>query len=279
MKLKTIAIPSAIVVFLAFFYWPTFRWLVHSWLSNPYYSHGFLIPLVSGFFVWTKRGELKRGEPSIIGAYAVALGAFVYILGFVWGIRFLSAFSLLIVLGGLVLLLYGAKAARSMVFPLCFLIFMIPLPFIQEMGFHLQSISTDSSAWLLEVVGLSVTTVGPEIHVGDIVFTVGLPCSGINTLIALLALAAVYAYLLMGPLYKRAILFVIAFPIAILANIFRIAAVILVANNHGTDVAMGFFHDLSSVLFFLLAFLCLVLLGRLLRCRLRVLVLRRQRWN
>lgn len=275
MKLKTIAIPLAIVAFLTLFYWPIFRWLVQSWLSNPYYSHGFLVPLVAGFFVWTKRHELKRKEPPIIGAFVLALGAYAYILGFVWDMRFLCAFSLLIVLSGVVLSLFGTKAIRSIVFPLCFLIFMIPLPFLQEIGFSLQSISVHSSAWFLGVMGLSVTTVGAEIHLGDTAFTIGLPCSGINTLIALLALAAVYAYLLTGPVYKRGILFAIALPIAILANVLRITSVILVANYHGTDVAMGFFHDFSSVLFFLIAFLCLVLLGRLLGCKLRFPILRK----
>ena len=276
MKLKKIIISLVVVVLLlALFYWPTFRWLVLSWLSNSYYTHGFLVPLISGFFIWTKRDELKSREPSIIGAFVLALGALVYIFGIIWDMRFLSAFSLLIVLGGLVFLFFGTRAMRSIVFPLCFLIFMIPLPFIQEIGFYLQTISVYSSAWLLTVVRFSVTTVGPEIHLGDAIFTIGLPCSGINTLIALLALVAVYVYLLMGPVYKRTILFILAFPLAILANILRIASIILVANYRGEETAMGWFHDLSSPLFFLVAFLCLVLLGRLVRCRLRVHVLRK----
>lgn len=270
MNLRRIILPLAIVAVLTSFYWPTFRWLVQSWLSNPYYTHGFLIPLVSGFFIWTKRDELKRREPSIIGAIVMILGAFIYILGFIWDMRFLPALSLPIVISGLCLSFYGAKATRSIVFPLCFLIFMIPLPFLEEVGYSLQSISVHSSTLLLGLLGLTVNTIGPEIHLGDMIFTIGLPCSGINTLIALLALAAVYAYLLTGPLYKRAILFAVALPIAILANMLRIASIILVANYYGSDVAMGFFHSFSSLLFFLIAFLCLVLLGRLLRCRLRV---------
>lgn len=275
MKLKTIAVPIAIVAFIALLYWPTsvFGWLVQSWLSNPYYSHGFLVPLVSGFFAWTKRHELKKREPSIIGAFVLALGILVYILGFVQNMRFLTAFSFLIVLSGLLLSFYGKKTTRLMVFPLCFLIFMIPLPYIQEIGFFLQSISVHSSAWLLKALGLAITTVGTEIHLGDNVFTVGLACSGINTLIALLALVLVYVYLLMGAFYRRTLLFVIAFPVAILANIFRITAIILVANYYGTALATGLFHDLSSPLFFIIAFLCLVWLGRLLRCRIKIPVI------
>jgi len=275
MKRRTILIALVGIAVIALVYWPTFRWLVQSWLSNPYYSHGFLVPLISGFIVWTKRSELKASEPSIIGAFVLTLGAFVYILGFVWAMRFLPAFSLLIVLGGLSLLFFGTRATRAIIFPLSFLIFMIPLPFIQELGFSLQTISVHSSAWLVRVFGLPVTTVGPEIHLGDIVFTIGLPCSGINTLIALLALAAVYGYLLLGPVYKRAILFIIAFPLAIGANTLRIASLILIAKYHGVEAVSGFYHDISSPLFFVIAFLFLILLGRILGCRLRVPASRR----
>jgi len=270
MKLKKIVIPVTIVAFLSLVYWPIFRWLVQSWLSNDYYSHGFLVPLVSGFFIWTKRHELKTREPSIIGAFILALGGLIYILGLVWDMRFLSSFSLLIVLSGLSFSFYGTKATRLMLFPLCFLIFMIPLPFMQEVGFSLQSISVRSSTWLLGVMGLPITTIGPEIHLEGNVFTIGLACSGINTLIALLALAAVYVYILRGAFYRRTVLFIIALPIAILANILRIAAIILVANFYGVAIATGFFHDLSSFIFFVIAFLFLILLGKLLQCRIGV---------
>jgi exosortase len=270
MKRKTIAVLIAVIALLTLLYWPVFRWLVQSWLSNSYYSHGFLVPLVSGFFAWTKRRELRKREPSIIGAFVLALGVLIYILSFVWDIRFLTTFSLLIVLSGLLLAFCGKKITRSLVFPLCFIISMIPLPYIQEIGFSLQYISVHSSAWLLKVIGLPITTSGTEIHLGDSTFTIGLACSGINTLIALLSLVAVYAYMLTGAFYRKALLFVIAFPVAILANILRVTTIILVANYFGTAVAMGVFHDLSSLIFFVIAFLCLVLLGRLLRCRMKV---------
>ena len=269
MKRKTIVVLTVIVAILAALYWPIFRWLVQSWLSNSYYSHGFLVPLVSGFFAWTKRRELQTREPSISGIFILALGILVYILGYVWDIRFLSAFSLLIVLSGLLLSFYGKKPARAMVFPICFLIFMIPLPYIQEIGFFLQSTSVHSSAWLLKVLGLPITTIGTEIHLRENIFTVGLACSGINTLISLLALVLVYVYLLACAYYKRTILFIIAFPIAVLANIFRITAIILVADHYGTSIAMGLFHDLSSLIFFILAFLFMILLGWILRCRIK----------
>lgn len=270
MKLKRVIAPLAISIFLVLIYLPTFRWLVQSWVHDPNYSHGFLIPLVSGFIIWRKRRELKRAGPSDIGAAVLALGFSVYIVGFVWNIRSLSAFSFLIVLSGLILYFYGVKAIRSLAFPLGFLVFMIPPPFMEKIGYSLQSDSIHSSSWFLKAVGLHVTTAGPEIHLGNTAFTIGLPCSGINMLIALLALAAVLAYILTGPVYKRAILFVVAFPIAILANIVRIVSIILIAHYYNVKFATGFYHDISSLLFFLVAFLFLVLLSRLLGCKLAI---------
>jgi exosortase len=269
-KLKRVIAPLLISAFLLLIYFPTFRWLVQSWLHDPNYTHGFLIPLVSGFMIWRKRHELQRAGPSDIGVVVLALGFSVYIVGFVWNIRSLSAFSFLIVLSGLILYFYGTKAIRSLAFPLGFLLFMIPPPFLERMDYSLQSNSIHASAWFLKAVGLPVTTAGPEIHLGDDTFTIGLPCSGINMLIALLALAAVFAYILTGPVYRRAILFVVAFPIAILANIIRIISIILIAHYYNVKFATGFYHDISSLLFFLVAFLFLVLLSWLLGCKLAI---------
>ncbi|MEE8469713.1 MAG: archaeosortase/exosortase family protein, partial [Dehalococcoidia bacterium] len=110
MNLKRVVAILAIVAVVGLLYWPVFRWLVQSWLSDPYYSHGFLVPLVSGFFVWTKRRQLRGGEPSGTGVFVITLGAFLYVLGFVWGMRFLSAFSLLIVLSGASFSFLGTRA-------------------------------------------------------------------------------------------------------------------------------------------------------------------------
>ncbi|MDY6912231.1 MAG: exosortase/archaeosortase family protein [Chloroflexota bacterium] len=267
MKPKTIIITVILVAVITLFYWPTFRWLVNSWLSSDYYSHGFLVPLISGFFIWIKRDQLRERQPSILGTIALGLGALFYILGSFWEIRFLNGISLIIVITALSLSFLGIRSTRVLVFPLAFLVFMVPPPFIQDLGYHLQTIAVNSSTWLLETLGLPITSNGPEIHLEDASFTVGLACSGTNSLIALLALAAVYVYLLSGPSYKRSILFVLSLPLAILANTLRIAAIIIIAYYSNTDAAMTF-HDWSNPLFFLIAFGLLILIGRLMKCKL-----------
>jgi exosortase len=262
--LKTAAIVVAVAA-LGYIYWPFLRWMVNSWLSSDYYSHGFLVPLVSAFFIWSKRDQLKDRKPSFIGIFWLVAGALLYVFSLLWQIRYIGALSLLSTLVGLVFLIWGTRAARVIVFPLVFLLFMIPFSFIQDLAFSLQFISVHWAAWITGAVGLPIQTTGTEIYMGNIVFTVGIVCSGINTLVALMALAAVYTYILKGNTYSRTGLFILAFPIAIGANILRIASIIIIAYYFDVETATGWYHDLSSPLFFFIAFMVLVLIGWALR--------------
>jgi exosortase len=274
MKPRTIIILVVTATILGLAYWPTLRWLVASWLSNDYYSHGFIVPVVSGFFVWTKRKHFKKKEPSIIGIFPLVLGVLLYILTFVLEIRLLGVFSLLSIITALVFFVFGVHTVRAILFPLVFLVFMIPAPFVPDIAYRLQEISVLCSSWLLKSFGLPIISSGPEISLENNVFTIGLPCSGINTFIALLALAAVYGYILTGPLLRRVILFIVAFPVAVAANILRITSVITVAYYFSVQTATGWYHDLSSPIFFVIAFLVLVLIGRGMKCRINYEMLR-----
>ena len=271
---RTIIISLAIVVILLLIYWPVFRWLLNSWLSNEFYSHGFLVPVVSGFFIWTKRDYLRRKDHSILGYFFLVLVGLFYVFYLLWEIKTLGALSFILVITSLALLLFGKRSSKAILFPLVFLLFMIPFPFIGDLAYSLQQISIIISSWFLEVLGLPITTLGSEIHLGSTVFTIGLPCSGINTFIALLALAAVYTYILTGSIYKRLSIFILAFPMAIIANILRISTVIIVAYYGSVDTATGWYHSLSSPLFFAIAFLILVLAAWIMKCKINYEILR-----
>jgi exosortase len=258
----------AVAAVLVLVYWPALRWMVNSWLSSDYYSHGFLVPLVSAFFIWIKRDQFKNREPSMVGILWLILGAVLYVLGFLWQVRFMVILSLICVLTGLVFAIWGFRTARAFLFPLVFLLFMVPFRFVQDLAYNLQYVSVHWATWLAKAVGLPIQTSGVEIYLADkATFTVGIVCSGINTLVALMALAAVYAYLLQGSVYKRTGLFILAFPLAIAANVLRITSIIAVAYFSSVETATGWYHDISSPIFFFLAFLVLVLIGRALRFR------------
>ncbi|MFP3975181.1 MAG: exosortase/archaeosortase family protein [Chloroflexota bacterium] len=264
---RTFIGPLVVLAFLAFLYFPTFQWLVNSWLHSSYYSHGFLILPIAVFIAWTRRKELRRSTPSRIGIWALVAGLALYVGGMLYGSRFLCALSFLVVLSGLVLYFRGRRAFRALAFPLCFLVFMIPLPFLDTIGFWLQSFSAQSSAWVISQFDIPVTRTGTEIHLGNTSFVVGLPCSGLNSLIALLALAALFAYVLKGLFVKKLMLFIFSVPVAMFANLLRLVGLLLIGNHWGAEAATGFMHTAFSPLFFIVSLVCLAILAKVLGLR------------
>ena len=264
-----------IALILALLYIPTCRWLLSSWLTDPYYSHGFLIPVVSGFMLWravrTANNNPHSGitlEPYPNGLFVFAFGLFLYVIGFVTVFPFLAALSFLFTASGLVLYFYGKTLMRAALFPIAFLIFAIPLPvvFLLRLAYTLQALAARYPAALLDLLGIPVTRVGAEIHLTDASFVIGLPCSGMNSLISLLALAALFVYLLNCPLCKKATLLCLAVPIAIFANVIRVTSLLLIAHAYGAETATGFYHTLFSPLLFIVAFISMVVISILIRC-------------
>ena len=280
-----------ISLLLSLLYFRTFIWLINSWLTDPYYSHGFLIPIICGFIAWRniretkKENENKKGreqklkpetEPEHFkfkpGIYIFAFGLTLYVIGFIKIFPFLSALSFLFTASGLILYFYGKPVMRSFLFPISFFIFAIPLPFtfLEKVAYSLQSLSAYYPALFIEMLGIPVTRVGAAIQLEDASFIIGLPCSGMNSLISLLALAAIFIYILRCPRYKKIALLCITIPIAIFANILRVTSLLLIANAYGAETADGFFHTLFSPLLFILAFIFLILISVLIGCKVTV---------
>ena len=250
---------------LSILYFRSFIWLANAWLTDPYYSHGFLVLFVSAFIAWIntrKKGhEHREDEPFKPGIFIFAFGLLLYVIGFIKVFPFISALSLLFTASGLILYFYGKPLMRSFLFPITFFIFAIPVPVLtlQKVAYVLQSLTARYSTSIIEVLGIPVTRTGAEIHLQDSAFLVGLPCSGMNSLISLLALATIFIYVLKCPRYKKAALLCAAIPIAIFANILRVTSLLLIANAYGTEAAMGFFHTFFSPLLFIIAFIFLIL--------------------
>lgn len=268
--MKKITILLALLLFLLYF--RTFTWLINAWLTDPYYSHGFLILIISGFIAWRNiRNYKKEDEPEPFkpAILIFAFGLILYVIGFITVFPFLSALSFLFTASGLILYVYGKTTMRSFLFPVSFLIFAIPLPLVilKKLTFVLQSFSACYSASIIELLGIPVTRIGAEIYLQDASFIVGMPCSGMNSLLSLLALATVFIYILRCPRYKKAVLLSAAIPIAISANVLRVTSLLLLANAYGADTAIGFFHTLFSPLLFIIAFIFLILVSIIIGCK------------
>lgn len=194
----------------------------------------------------------------------LGFGLLILISGFLYGVNFIAALSFLPVTIGLLLHLYPNKT-NAVLFPILFLFFAIPLP-IEGFGYLLQLISAKTSASITSFLGVHVSRQGAQLSLKNSSFFVGEPCSGMQMLIALLALAALLAYFMNCRTIKRLAIFISGIPIAMLSNTLRICSIILVASFFGADIALDLFHPASSIILFLFACAILLVIAKLLRC-------------
>jgi len=246
-------------------YYPTFVWMVHRWMAKDgYYSHGFLVPLVCLVLVWMKKRELqdlrRRPQDTGYGLGLIVVGVGIHLISMWWRIHFTSAISMIIVLAGLVLYFFGRWILRKLLFPVAFLIFMVPMPLVAIANISLKMKLFVAQAATIIVNRLSM----PAIRDGSIILMrnsyveVGAPCSGLKSLISLLALSALFAYVVKGSHLKKSILFLAAVPIAILSNMLRIVLLCIISEIYGMKVGLGFFHDFSGFLVFAIALVLLI---------------------
>ncbi|MBK8048652.1 MAG: archaeosortase/exosortase family protein [Anaerolineales bacterium] len=100
---------------------------------------------------------------------------------------------------------------------------------------------------LVQVLGLDVLIVGNAVSLPNADLVIGAQCSGVNSLIALVALTVLVAYLFNGPTWSKIVLVLLAIPLAILGNILRVATLLYVARAWGADAAFTYYHDYSGI--------------------------------
>ena len=269
MKRSDIVKLSILGLLVMIAYVPTFRWMIDRWTGiETYYSHGFLVLPISIFLVWQKRKLLSklRVKPQPIGWLFFGLGILLHTISMSLKVYFSSGFSLLFVVMGLVLLFFGKECLKQLAFPIGFLLFMLPLPLvvIANMAFRLKIFAAQAATAIVRMMGVPIVREGSLIRTMHAHLMVENPCSGIRSLIALIALGALMAYFSNTSRVKKAVLFVSSVPIAVGANVIRIVALTLASEMYGSDFAMGWFHDTMGILVFVFAFLGLSMVNRLL---------------
>lgn len=259
-------IPFALLLVI---YLPTLIDLVVDWYTDTNYSHGFLIPIVSGYLLYRKREILAAnvGPVETRGLWLVGLGLGLFIVGNGAAEYFTLRFSLVVTLFGLVYFLFGRKMIRCCWFELIFLVFMIPIPYViyYAATFPMQIIASKITVWILNVLGAGAILQGNIIHLGKISLEVAQACSGIRSLVSLAALGAIYAYLSLKHGGARTLLFISTAPIAILANVARVFVSAVLAYAVSVDVTIEPVHTIMGLLVFIVAFLLMVIVAALLR--------------
>ena len=253
---------------LGVLYYSAFKSLVTEWIELPDFSHGFLIPFISLYFVWDRRDQLEElsASPTNAGLPVIVFGLVLFLLGNLASETFTMRFSFLVVLCGVTLFLLGWPYLKALLFPIAFLVFMIPIPSIlmQKITFPMQLFASSVAEASLQALEIPVLREGNIIHLPHTTLEVAEACSGIRSLMSLLALGVIFAYFTKRKLWQRTVLVLACFPIAIVVNSLRVSATGILANSYGLSVAEGSFHDFSGYVLFIVAFGLLLGLGFLL---------------
>lgn len=243
--------------------------LVTDWWTIPDFSHGFLVPIFAAYLVWAKRKTLLEAKivPTWSGIVIVALGLAVLLAGIYGAELFLSRFSLVILLAGLVLSFWGWDMLKELRFALLVLLLAIPIPAIvfNELTFPLQMLASKLASGLLPLFGVPVLREGNVIELPAMKLEVAEACSGIRSLMSLFTLAVFYGYFLEKSWVRRVILVLASIPIAIAANAVRIFGTGLCVQYWDADKATGFFHEFSGWIMFLVSLGCLFIVHNIVR--------------
>jgi exosortase D (VPLPA-CTERM-specific) len=239
------------------------------WNLQPEYSHGILIPFLSGWLIWRQRAELHSlpFKGSWAGLWLIALGAFFALIGDLATIYWIEQYGFLFALYGVVLSLTGGAVFRRLWIPLAILVFMIPLPqfFSNNLSLQLQLLSSQIGVAIIRLAGISVFLEGNVIDLGALQLQVAEACDGLRYLFPLMTLAFVMAYLFQSTLARRMILFFVSIPIAILMNSLRIGAIGITVEYWGQRMAEGLLHEFEGWVVFMLSTAALVGVAALLR--------------
>jgi len=269
--------PIATLLLLCALYWPAAVQMARAWWGDPNSSHGLLVVPLALLLAWARR-PLPQSKGGQVGAAALLGVAVLSVLAArAADVKFMQPVSLLVALGGLGLAYLGPAAMRALLFPYLFLFFAVPWPdlLVGYLSFPMQYYAACYATMLAGMLGLGVVRTGVDLRVAGYTFTVGAPCSGMRSLVALLAFAALLAYLSRGGRLRRLALFACGVPAALGANALRITVIVAIGARWGQEAAEGFFHTGSGLLVFVLAAVLLLLAARALRLHVESLPLPR----
>jgi len=258
-KLKIL---SLLLVWAALFA-PICPEMVREWLGHSDNSHGFLVPVMAGYFAWNRKSQLNSAtiSSSWNGCVVLFLSLVVYVLSFAGGLAFTARVALVLSLFGLLWCLLGNQIIRILAFPILFLLFMIPVPYslLSLVSAPLQLIATKISAHLIGACSIPVYREGNMLYFVVTQLEVAEACSGIRSIMSLSMLAFAFGSFLRDGWKNRIVLVLLAIPIAMAANIIRIAGTGVLAHFYGDKVARGFLHEFSGIVVF--AFGLVVMVG------------------
>lgn len=215
--------------------------LLKIWWERSDYSHGFLIPVISLYFIWLIQDKLKNIPvcPNVFGGLIVLLaGDFMFVMGSVSSTEVIKVTAIVLLIPGLVLMLLGYQYLKALAFPLTYLILMVPVfdLVIDKIHQPLQVLSAIIGTKLLALFNIPALQHAQFIELPNITLEVATECSGIHFLVSIIAIGLPLAYLTQKRWHLRFTLIVSAVIIGILANGLRVSLIGVWSYYGGQDI-------------------------------------------
>ncbi len=255
---------SIYAILFAGLYYSPFSVMVKWWKRDDY-SYCYLIPFIVLYLLWEKKNDFadKAAMPDWKGIILLAIGIMFYWLGELGGefyIIYLSSWAILL---GICILNMGIRKVKTIIFPVCFILTMFPLPnfFNFKITLVLKIISSKLGVMMMHAYGMSAYREGNIIDLGFTKLQVVDACSGLRYLFPMIVLSLLVAYFYKAKLWKKFVIVLSSVPLTIFTNSLRIALTGILSEKFGSKVVDGFFHDFEGLLIFMLTLA--VLLGEM----------------
>jgi exosortase len=221
--------------------------------STADWHHGMIVPLISVGLILHRAKELEKVviQPSAWGVLGVVAALALFWVGYKIDITIVGFLSLQLMIGGLILWLFGWEMMKAVAFPYAFLMFAYPFYFLDTIvAFPLRGLMCQMSQFFLNLVGVDTLRVGtalvsaPDYAKGlaqgqRFALDVATPCSGIRSLFALMMVSALYAHLTLQKGWQKWVLFLLSPALAVLGNFARMVMLTLGTILLGSAVAIG----------------------------------------
>lgn len=235
--------------------------MVGIWSRSDTYAHGFVVPLISLWLIWRMRHQLAPliPTPSALAWGMLLAAVLVWFAGDLVAVNAVTQLMLVVVLVLLVPALLGWQVALSLVFPLAFLFFAVPIgDFLLP---QLMAWTADFTVIALRWTGIPVYREGLQFVIPSGTWSVVEACSGIRYLIASLTVGCLFAYLSFNSLRKRLVFVLVALAVPLMANWLRAYLIVLLGHLSGNELATGVDHLIYGWLFFGIVIFLMLLIG------------------
>jgi exosortase len=250
---------TAGILFILLF-WTTFVWLYGRWTAvDSYYSHGFLVPIISGWLLWRSgsiKGEYRNSNHDKVSIVGLIISIFIHIIGIYLRFYFLSGLGLILFIIFAGWYLIGSSKFKTNWFPFVFLFLMLPLPslILEKLTVPLKMIVTKLSVFCLILLDIPYLLKGFEVELPGGSMFIDNPCSGLRSLISFLSVSLLLCYISNLDRLRSLIVIGATIPLSIMVNILRVQFLLLVAYYFGVSQAIPGTpaHDYSGLVMFIL---------------------------